>query len=159
VPPADTSDYSTSYSNAIAEAQHELDEHGRGNVQDVIVFLSDGAANVTPRRVPDYIDTSQDRARPCGSGIKAAAQVKARGTVVYTIGYDLNGFGTDYERCRHPVSLEDEGITAYDAMKQIATAEDHFYNKPDPGQLNTIFIRIAADLQRPAARLIDDGLQ
>ena len=41
----------------------------------------------------------------------------------------------------------------------IATDADNFYNKPDPGQLNTIFTRIAADLQRPAARLIDDGLQ
>jgi Flp pilus assembly protein TadG len=159
VQPADTLDYSTSYSNAIAEAQHELDEHGRGNVQDVIVFLSDGAANVTPRYVPDYIDTVEDRARPCQSGIKAAAQAKARGTIVYTIGYDLNGFGTDYERCRHPVTQADEGITAFEAMRQIATETDHFYNKPDPGQLNTIFVRIAADLQRPAARLIDDGLQ
>ena len=128
-------------------------------MQDVIVFLSDGAANTMPRRVPDYVDTPADRARPCQSGVKAAAMVKASGTIVYTIGYDLNGFGTDYERCRNGPSGEDEGITAFDAMKQIATQEDHFYNKPDPGQLNTIFTRIAADLQRPAARLIDDGLQ
>ena len=27
----------TSYSNAIDEAQHELDVHGRGNVQDVMI--------------------------------------------------------------------------------------------------------------------------
>ena len=123
------------------------------------MFLSDGAANLTPRRVPDYLDNAQDRQRPCQSGIKAAAQVKARGTVVYTIGYDLNGFGTDYEKCLTPVTGSPEGITAFDAMKQIASEEDNFYNKPDPGQLNTIFTRIAADLQQPAARLIDDDLQ
>jgi hypothetical protein len=125
-------------------------------VQDVIVFLSDGAANVTPRRVPDYIDMPEDRLRPCQSGIKAAAQVKARGTIVYTIGYDLDGSGTSYERCRNPKTKEDEGITAFDAMTSIASEPSNFYNQPDPGQLNTIFTRIAADLQRPAARLIDD---
>ena len=46
-----------------------------------------------------------------------------------------------------------------DAIEQIATDLDHYYEKPNPGQLNTIFTQIAADLQRPAARLIDDGLQ
>ncbi len=148
----------TSYANAIEEAQHELDEHGRGNVQDVIVFLSDGAANTTPRRVSSYLDTPQWRSRPCQSGIEAANVVKQRGTIVYTIGYDLNGLGTDSETCRDPNgSLE--GITAYDAIQQIASEPDNFYNKPDPGQLNTIFTRIAADLQRPSARLIHDGLQ
>ena len=95
IPPEGT----TSYANAIAEAQHELNEHGRGDVQDVIVFLSDGAANTTPRRVPPIVDTPEDRARPCGSGIRVADDVKASGTVIYTIGYDLNGLGTDYERC------------------------------------------------------------
>jgi hypothetical protein len=151
----------TAYANAIAEAQHELETHGRGNVQDVIVFLSDGAGTATPRHVPDIVDTADDRQRPCGSGIKVAADVKARGTIIYTIGYDLNGLGTDWERCDNPVTGGDEGITAYEAMRQIASEPDNFYNKPDPGQLNTIFTRIAADLQRPSARLIHDfdGLQ
>ena len=39
----------------------------------------------------------------------------------------------------------------------MATDPANFYNKPNPGQLNTIFTRIAADLSRPAARLIDDN--
>ena len=34
---------------------------------------------------------------------------------------------------------------------------DTFYNKPDPGQLNTIFTTIAADIFR-TAQLIDDSL-
>jgi Flp pilus assembly protein TadG len=148
----------TSYSNAIDEAQHELDEHGRGDVQDVVVFISDGAANTTPRFMPDYLDNQNDRKHPCEAGIKAAAQLKARGTVIYAIGYDLNGKGTDYEQCETDTG-ELEDITAYDAIRQIASEPDNFYNKPDPGQLNTIFTRIAADLQQPAARLIDDGLE
>jgi Flp pilus assembly protein TadG len=148
----------TSYANAIDEAQHELDEHGRGNVQDVIVFLSDGAANTTPRWVPSYLDNPSDRLHPCQAGVKAAQQVKNTGTIIYSIGYDLNGMGTDYERCKTNTG-GNESITAYDAIRQIATDFNHFYNKPDPGQLNFIFTQIAADLQRPAARLIDDGLQ
>jgi Flp pilus assembly protein TadG len=149
----------TSYANAIEEAQHELEAHGRGDVQDVIVFLSDGAANTTPRWVPDYLDTPQWRSRPCGAGVEAARMAKNAGTIIYSIGYDLNGFGTDYEQCRQPNGQLEGGITAYDAIRAIATDFDNFYLKPDPGQLNSIFTRIAADLQRPAARLIDDGLQ
>jgi Flp pilus assembly protein TadG len=154
-----TTNGTTSYSNALVEAQHELEQHGRGGVQDVIIFLSDGAGTAVPRYVPDYIDNASDRQRPCGSGIKAAAQVKATGTLIYTIGYDLNGTGTAWEKCDNPVTGGDEGITAYDAMLQIATQQDMFYNQPDPKGLSQIFSRIAADLQRPAARLIDDGLQ
>jgi len=145
----------TSYSNAIEEAQHELDRNGTGGVQDVIIFLSDGAANTTPRFMPSYMDTPAWRAQPCGAGINAAAQAKAKGTIVFSIGYDLNGQGTDYEQCRNP-NGQLEGITSYAAMQQIATEASNFYNKPDPGQLNSIFTRIAASLDRPAARLISD---
>ena len=34
------------------EAQYEPRRNGRGNVQDVIIFLSDGAANTMPQNVP-----------------------------------------------------------------------------------------------------------
>ena len=102
------------------------------------------------------------------SGVQAAALAKSKGTVVYTIGYDLNGSGTDYEQCRQPdanghmngsnpvEATQSWGHTAYDAIRAIASDPANFYNKPNPGQLNTIFTRIAADLARPAARLIDD---
>jgi len=148
----------TSYSNAIEEAQYQLDRNGRGGIQDVIVFLSDGAANTTPRFVPSYMDDAYHRLHPCNAGVRAAAEAKAKGTIIYSIGYDLNGFGTDYERCKlYPSGADDGSITAYNAIRAIATEPDHFYNKPDPGQLNTIFTRIAADLAKPAARLIDDN--
>ncbi len=149
---------STSYSNAIEEAQHELNEHGRGDVEDVIIFLSDGAANTTPRDLPSYMNTSYYRTHPCAAGIRAASQVKASGTAIYTIGYDLNGSGTDYERCRLSNGNTDGTTTAWDTIRAIASEPDNFYNKPDPGQLNTIFTRIAADLNKPAARLISDTL-
>lgn len=141
----------TSYSNAIDEAQHELEVHGRGDVQDVIIFLSDGAANKTPQYVPNYIDNPTDRAKPCGSGVKAASHVKGLGVIVYTIGYDVDS-DSNGGQCGK------EGITASWALQQMASEPDNYYVKPDPGQLNTIFTRIAADISRPASRLIDDTL-
>ena len=38
----------TAYANALEAAQQELDANGRPDVKDVIVFLSDGAANIGP---------------------------------------------------------------------------------------------------------------
>jgi hypothetical protein len=40
----------------------------------------------------------------------------------------------------------------------MATSTDNFYNKPNPGELNQIFTRIAADISAPSARLIDNDL-
>ncbi len=45
--------------------------------------------------------------------------------------------------------------TTRSRRSQAITA--NYYDKPNPGQLSTIFTRIAADLSRPAARLIDDN--
>lgn len=163
---------STHYAAAIEEAQHELNRNGRGNVQDVIVFLSDGAANTSPQALPTahWRNNPTWTARPCGSGVEAAARAKAGGTVIYSIGYDLDAGGAAPERClaarasdghqgSTPEVAQSWGSTAYDAIRAIASEPANFYNKPDPGQLNTIFTRIAADLQRPAARLVDDNTQ
>jgi Flp pilus assembly protein TadG len=170
---------STTYALAIEEAQRQLDRNGDGNVQDVIVFLGDGAANSSSMNVPTghWTNNPSNQARPCGTAVESAQRSKDRGTIVFTIGYDLNGEGTDYERCLRPDANGRQqasipanyeacgtwGCTAYDAIRAMATDPDgpgtdppFFYNKPNPGQLNTIFTRIAADLQRPAARLIDD---
>jgi Flp pilus assembly protein TadG len=171
----------THYASAIEESQHELDRNGRGNVQDVIIFVSDGAANSSNVRLtstgPGNWRTTASGwvVRPCGAGVEAAARIKAAPrqpapTIFYTIGYDLDAGGAAPERCRaanattgHATSANEAcgswGCTAYDAIRAIASDPTNFYNKPDPGQLNTIFARIAADLQRPAARLIDDNTQ
>jgi hypothetical protein len=154
----------TQYANGVEEAKHELEVHGRGDVQDVVIFLSDGAANTTPRDLPSYMDTPYNRLHPCAAGVAAANNVKARNTLVYTIGYDLNGSGTDYENCKlYPSGSNDGSITAWDAIRSMASTtcgrgdEPCFFNKPNPGDLGPIFTRIAADLQRPASRLIDDN--
>jgi Flp pilus assembly protein TadG len=146
---------STSYVDAIAEAQHELEEHGRGNVQDVMIVLTDGAANTTTRYVPSYIPTSH-LTQPCTMGIDAASQSKNAGTIVYTIGYDVDA-DSNGGQCGL------EGINASDALKQMATVDPsdgkpNYYLQPDPGSLSLIFTRIAADISRPSSRLIDDSI-
>jgi hypothetical protein len=152
----------TQYANAIDAAQHELGANGRGDVQDVIVFLSDGAANTTPRDLPSYIDNPTMRLHPCAAGVGAAGYAKQQGTIIYTIGYDLEGQGGAYENCKlYPSGANDSSITAWDAIRAMATEPDNFYDLtvPNPRAMNRIFTRIAADLQRPAARLIDDDLE
>jgi len=170
---------STHYASAIEEAQHELSINGRGfvngkNVQDVIVFLSDGAANTSPQALPTnhWRNNPSWTSKPCGSGVQAAANAKNAGIIIYTIGYDLDAGGAAPERClaanpanghqgSSPEGAQSWGSTAFDAIQAMASLDEQnkplFYNKPNPGSLNQIFTKIAADLARPAARLIDDN--
>jgi hypothetical protein len=164
---------STSYALSIEEAQYELDRNGRGSVQDVIVFFSDGAANTSPQALTSghWTNNVGNRNSPCGTGVESAARVKGRGTIVYTIGYDVGATGQTSQRCAVPNSNGHQdtsspqneacgawGCTAYDALRAMATSTDNFYNKPNPGELNQIFTRIAADISAPSARLIDNDL-
>jgi Flp pilus assembly protein TadG len=145
----------TAYANAIEAAQAELDAHGRPDIQDVIVFFSDGAANTGPTYYPS---NSPYRRQPCRQGVTSAGYSKARGTLVYSIGYDLNAQNGGANRCEVGFGgpLEQPPITAFQALQQIATGADTFYNQPNAGQLKTIFTQIASDISRGAAGLVDD---
>jgi Flp pilus assembly protein TadG len=161
----------TAYAKAIDEAQAELDRNGRPSAHKVIVLLSDGAANTGDTTLPN---SSPYKATPCHQGINSSIAAQDKMSTVYAIGYDLNGSGTDYEQC-HPWSwtgpgqnpLESPPITSWAAMggdsgsplffRGIASSYDTFYNQPDPGKLDEIFKRIAADIFR-TAQLIDDSL-
>jgi hypothetical protein len=178
---------STTYANSIEEAKDELNDNGRGNVQDIIIFLSDGGANTTQLDVPQspvhHTLQGTNETRPCGNGVRIANLIKPT-TVVYTIGYDLAaGVGTP-EPCRkpdpttghqnnaigtetgcglpptgwgHPVN----GCTSEAALIAMASLDSSgqplYYNKPTAGQLNTIFQSIAMDLAGSRARLIDNS--
>jgi Flp pilus assembly protein TadG len=144
----------TGYAGAIDAARTELQSNGRTGVQKVIVFLSDGAANYGSLNEP-----ATYRTQPCQAGVTAAANAKAQGMLVYSIGYDLDGNTGVYERCQtRSNATEVPNMNAYEAMQRIATDPlDTFYNEPDPVQLNTIFSRIATDIFR-TAQLIDDSL-
>jgi hypothetical protein len=147
----------TAYANALEAAQAELDAHGRTDAPDIIVFLSDGAANTGPTY---YSTNSPYRKQPCHQGVWSANTIKNRGTLIYSIGYDLNANNGGANEClSYTGADESPSITAYSAIAQIASRPDTFYNQPSPGELKTIFGKIAADLGHGSSALIDNDAQ
>ena len=147
----------TSYALAIEKAQAELAVHGRADVQHVIVFFSDGAANIGPTY---YSATSPYRAKPCHQGVTSATATKAAGTTIYSIGYDLNAQDGGANQCRSggfTGHLEVPSISAYSALEQIASSTSTFYTQPSDADLSKIYLEIAADFSRGASGLIDNG--
>jgi Flp pilus assembly protein TadG len=149
----------TAYADAIDNAQAELAARGRPEAQDVIVFLSDGAAN-TGGTWHTPVNTNPYRTTPCRQGVTSAGAAKAAGTVIYSIGYDLDGGTSSPEICRSAVTggPEPGGITAYDAIQQIASVPENFYKRDAPGSLNLIFTAIATDISSLNARLVPDDV-
>ena len=146
----------TAYANALEAAQAELDLHGRPDAPDIIVFLSDGAANTGPTY---YATTSPYRKQPCHQGVWSSNVIKNRGTLIYSIGYDLNANNGGANVCTsYTGALETPSITAYSAIQQIASRPDTFYNQPTPGELKTIFGAIAADIGHGSSALIDNSV-
>jgi Flp pilus assembly protein TadG len=147
----------TAYANALEAAQAELDARGRPDAPDIIVFLSDGAANTGPTY---YSTNSPYRRQPCHQGVWSAGAIKNRGTVIYSIGYDLNANNGGANKCTsYTGANESPSISAYSAIAQIASRPDTFYNQPGPGELKTIFGQIAADLGHGTSALIDNDAQ
>jgi Flp pilus assembly protein TadG len=141
----------TAYADALESAQAELDKDGRANVQDVIVFLTDGAANTGPHF---YASSSPYRTQPCHQGVTSAGTIKNKGTWVYTIGYAI---GSDECQADRMAGAESPAITPDQALAAIASKPQYYYVKPDTGQLNTIFNQVAVDINQGASRLVDNG--
>ena len=140
----------TAYANAIDAAQDQLVKNGRPNVPRVIVFFSDGAANTGPTY---YSSTSPYRTQPCHQGVTSAGVAKTAGTTIYSIGYALSD---DTGGCKNSNgNAEQPAITVYDALRGIATDPSHFLEKPDPGELQTIYSTIAQDISHGSSSLID----
>jgi hypothetical protein len=153
----------TAYANALEAAQAELEANGRPNVKNVIVFLSDGAANIGPAYTPEYPATSPYRTQPCHQGVWSANTIKSKGTLIYSIGYDLNANGGGANKCTSYTGADEApAITAYQAIQGIATQQpgrQTFFNKPSAGELKGIFTDIAVDLARGTSALIDESAQ
>ena len=81
----------TSYSEALRQAKAELAAHGRPNVPDFIVFLTDGEANIGSVYGPAtaYPQDNADDQQPCHTAINLANTYKAAGVTIYSIGYAL----------------------------------------------------------------------
>jgi hypothetical protein len=142
----------TAYANAMEKAQAELAATGRKDVEHVIVFFSDGAANTGPTY---YSSTSDYRIRPCRQGVNSAAGVKAARTRVFVIGYDLDALDGGANECLSYTGRDESpAITAYSALQQMATDSGHFYAEPAAGDLVSVYQRIAVRVA--GVRLIDD---
>jgi Flp pilus assembly protein TadG len=81
----------TSYSEALRQAQAELLAHGRPDVPDYIVFLTDGEANIGSMYGYNtkYPPGNTDDTQPCQTAIDLADKYKQAGTTIYSIGYAL----------------------------------------------------------------------
>jgi Flp pilus assembly protein TadG len=150
------SDGSTAYANAIDAAQAELVQHGRANVPKMIVFASDGAANTGPTT---YSSTSPYRTQPCHQGITSANAAKATGTVIYSIGYAMDdatgGCMNSVPNQLGRIVAESPAITVREALQGIASTPDKFLERPDAGQLQTIYAAIAQDISHGSSSLIN----
>jgi len=84
--------YSTSYTEALRQAKAELVLHGRVNVPDFIVFLTDGEANigsVYSVSNANYPQGGKDDIAPCSTLSLSPAGTRLRGVTIYSIGYAL----------------------------------------------------------------------
>ena len=129
---------STSYSLAIEEAQHELAAHGRPDVQDVIVFFTDGGANST-QDAPRILEHSTPWDRPCGQASRPRSAARRHG--VYTIGYDLENRTPSPSAARSPArpasrttasprGLPDVGLHAEAGARGHRLESDNAYYTP-----------------------------
>ena len=145
----------TAYATAIEKAQAQLSTNGRANVEHVIIFFSDGAANIGPTYYPA---SSPYRMTPCHQGVTSAGVVKATGTIIYSIGYDLNATGANV--CRYngfTGPLEKPSITATAALQSIASSTSDFYVEPSDGDLGNVYLAIAADFSQGSSALVDNN--
>jgi Putative Flp pilus-assembly TadE/G-like len=169
----------TSYANAIVEAKHELvlrgngntpDGMSRGNAPDVIVFVTDGAANTMPQHSvlptnpvadglpsldlePYGTNTGNPVNRPCRAGVVAADWAKQQGTLIYVIGFGLAGGGNG-EECNEPGGT---ALNPETTLRAIATDPTTYYGTPEGGDLGLVFEQIASDIRDRQGRLVPDG--
>jgi hypothetical protein len=168
----------TSYSEALRQARAELSAHGRPNVPDYIIFLTDGEANIGSvygAGDPLYPPGNADDQQPCHTAVNLANTYKNQGVTIYSIGYALGGsvnctVGDFHDasgqpctppaaNCYHYANMskaESPQITSYTTLSDIASP-GNFYNQPNAGQLDTIFAAIASDIGQGSSRLIDDN--
>jgi hypothetical protein len=158
----------TSYHLAIESAQHQLNNSGRGRpnpqdpriAQNVIIFLSDGAANTVPDNIPSLHWSRAYLQRPCAAGVEAARLAKTaspHGTIIYTIGYGLSTSGGGPERCQRPSGgNESGGITADSALAAMASSPRHYFRVGATADLEAVFTEIAFDISGSRGRLIDN---
>ena len=126
---------------------------------------ADAAALAGAQRLPDAAATI-GQAKPYGSGKPVNAVVVDETAHVNTLVTKVIGIRSFTVHASTPMQTGSGSrcfrrrraqATAYQALQQIASNAQSFYNQPTPGQLNTLFSQVAADIQRGSAGLIDNA--
>ncbi|MES1247738.1 MAG: vWA domain-containing protein [Actinomycetota bacterium] len=147
----------TAYALALEAAQGELVAHGRSGVQKMILLFSDGAANTGPAYLPS---TSPYRVTPCHQGVSSAATIKAAGTLIYSIGYDLDALNGGANTCQSmnvQGPPESPAITAYQALQGISSGPSYFYDQPSATDLSSLFTAVATNMLQGTAHLVSNA--
>jgi Flp pilus assembly protein TadG len=109
--------FGTFYADVITAAQTALAANSTSNVQNVIIFISDGGANADSTKVP-----SGEASNQCHEAVTAAQAAAAAGTNVYAIAYGAST-STNPSTC----TTDSPVISSCSTMQQIASDSSKFY--------------------------------
>lgn len=157
---------------AIKEATDSLIANKRAGVKQYLIYFGDGGGNVQPMKRDSngfvvkvnnvqqtswYTASTGNNLRPCKDAVGQATRAKANGIEVFTIGYDLNS--SNANRCfidNNPSNgTQESNITARTAMQDMASDEEHFYEKASAGEVYTIFNDIGHTITGSGVRLTE----
>jgi len=147
----------TFYAGVIDAAQANLVANTRPNTKNVIILISDGAANATSSKGMEYPTTKPSWAYPlanqCQQAVTRAQAAAAAGTIIYSVAYGAEA-GTSQCNDTSPT------MTPCETMQGIASAPQNFFSdytakgsdsscisaSSPTSNLNQIFTQIAQDL-------------
>ncbi len=138
----------TNYANAMEAAKAELVAHGRPGVQQIMVILSDGAANYGVKCANGTTDPHCTD--PCHTAINDATTYKSQKILIYTILYGDQSGGP---ACQDWTGAnETPFMQPWTAMQQMASP-NNYYPNPDPANLTLLFQQIASDMAAGTSRI------
>lgn len=127
------------FAGALNSAQAALVSGGRSDVQNVIIFISDG----------DATRYSGGPANPCRTAVTTADTIAATGTWIYSVAYGASSSSSN------SCGDDSPATSALATMQGIASDSSKFFNQPSSGDLTAIFKQIGYSLLN--TRLLDDG--
>jgi hypothetical protein len=88
---------------------------------------------------------------PCDYAMQQAEIAKALGIEIYTIGYNLEGV-----RCVDDDDDSDwDNAYVLDLLEAMATDSDHFFDEPQGGDLEEVFLTIGGSITASGSRLVE----
>jgi YVTN family beta-propeller protein len=131
-----TMDVGTNLGGGVKTAQAEIATHGRPNAVKVMVVLTDGVAHQSS--TGGSCEPFPTTPTACTQdAIDQAAIAKAAGTIIFTIGLNLDGMNQEQPGA---------GTLARQVLKTMASGPGFYYESPTPNQLNGIFSAIGTQI-------------